>query len=72
MLLVLPLTFKISNSITGPLQKLMTNFENASRGDFSLRMAVTSRTRSASWPGSSTGSWNSSPNTAAAWRSRSG
>lgn len=42
MLLVLPLTFKISNSITGPLQKLMDYFETASHGDFSLRMEVNS------------------------------
>jgi PAS domain S-box-containing protein len=43
MLLVLPLTLKISNSITGPLQKLMEHFEKASLGDFSLRMAVRSK-----------------------------
>lgn len=42
MLLVLTLTFKISESITSPLQKLMAQFENASRGDFSLRMSVDS------------------------------
>lgn len=43
MLLVLSLTYKISDSITSPLQKLMTHFENASKGDFSLRMPVNSR-----------------------------
>lgn len=43
MLLVLALTFKISSSITRPLQKLMDHFENASKGDFSLRMPVTSK-----------------------------
>lgn len=42
MLLVLSLSFKISSSITSPLQKLMDHFENAGKGDFSLRMAVTS------------------------------
>ncbi len=43
MLLVLPLTFKISNSITQPLQGLMDHFAHAREGDFSLRMAVTSK-----------------------------
>jgi PAS domain S-box-containing protein len=43
MLLVLSLTYKISESITSPLQKLMAHFENASKGDFSLRMVVTSK-----------------------------
>ncbi|MFH0781895.1 MAG: cache domain-containing protein [Pseudomonadota bacterium] len=42
MLLVLSLSFKISNSITKPLQKLMDHFDNAGKGDFSLRMVVTS------------------------------
>jgi PAS domain S-box-containing protein len=42
MLLVLSLSFKISNSITSPLRKLMDHFDHAGRGDFSLRMAVTS------------------------------
>ncbi len=42
MLLVLSLSYTISNSITNPLQKLMDHFDNASKGDFSLRMAVTS------------------------------
>lgn len=42
MLLVLSLSYKISNSITNPLQKLMDHFNTASKGDFSLRMAVTS------------------------------
>lgn len=43
MLLVLPLTLKISNSITRPLQGLMDHFENTREGDFSQRMAVTSQ-----------------------------
>lgn len=43
MLLVLSLTFKISESITSPLRKLMTHFDNASKGDFSLRMSVTTK-----------------------------
>ncbi len=43
MLLVLTLTFKISDSITSPLRNLMEKFTDASRGDFSLRMAVTSK-----------------------------
>lgn len=42
MLLVLSLSYKISNSITSPLQKLMDHFDHAGKGDFSLRMAVTS------------------------------
>lgn len=41
-ILVLSLSYKISNSITNPLQKLMDDFNHASKGDFSLRMAVTS------------------------------
>jgi len=43
MLVVLTLTFKISKSITSPLQKMMVHFENASKGDFSLRMTVDSQ-----------------------------
>ncbi len=43
MLLVLSLTFEISDSITNPLQKLMEKFRSASKGDFSLRMTVTSK-----------------------------
>lgn len=43
MLLVLSLTFKISESITSPLRKLMTHFEHASKGNFDLRMLVTSK-----------------------------
>lgn len=42
MFLVLSLSLKISNSITTPLQKLMDHFNRAGKGDFSLRMAVTS------------------------------
>ncbi len=42
MLLVLSLSYKISSSITRPLQKLMDHFDNAGKGDFSLRMVVTS------------------------------
>lgn len=38
MILVLTLSYKISNSITSPLQKLMDHFEVAGKGDFSLRM----------------------------------
>ncbi len=37
LLLVLVLTYKISNSITLPLQKLRQHFEKAGFGDFSLR-----------------------------------
>jgi PAS domain S-box-containing protein len=43
MLLVLTLSFKISDSITSPLRNLMEKFTTASKGDFSLRMAVTSK-----------------------------
>ncbi|TKB25218.1 PAS domain S-box protein [Desulfopila sp. IMCC35006] len=43
MLLVLTLTFKISDSITSPLRNLMEKFTSASKGDFSLRMAVSSK-----------------------------
>ncbi|HBG17719.1 MAG TPA: histidine kinase [Desulfobulbaceae bacterium] len=42
MILVLTLSYKISNSITRPLQKLMDHFEVAGKGDFSLRMTVPS------------------------------
>jgi PAS domain S-box-containing protein len=40
LLMVLSLTYKISNSITRPLQKLRQYFEKASSGDFSLRMPI--------------------------------
>ena len=40
LLLVLSLTYKISDSITRPLQDLRQHFEKASAGDFSLRMAT--------------------------------
>jgi len=43
MLLVLSLTFEISDSITNPLKNLMEKFRSASKGDFSLRMTVTSK-----------------------------
>lgn len=43
MLLVLFLTFRISESISIPLRKLMAHFDDASMGDFSLRMPVTSK-----------------------------
>lgn len=43
MILVLSLTFKISESITSPLQKLMTHFGHASMGNFDLRMSSTSQ-----------------------------
>ncbi len=43
MLFVLTLTFKISDSITSPLQKMMAHFANASTGDFSRRMEVESK-----------------------------
>ncbi len=43
MLLVLSLSYKISNSITNPLQKLMDYFDNAGKGDLSLRMEVSSK-----------------------------
>lgn len=42
MLLVLSLSYKISSSITNPLHKLMGYLDNAGKGDFSLRMPVTS------------------------------
>jgi PAS domain S-box-containing protein len=38
LLMVLPLTFTISSSITKPLQRLMDSFEKASMGKFSLRV----------------------------------
>lgn len=41
-LLVLSVSYKISDSITHPLRKLMDYFNKSSKGDFSLRMAVTS------------------------------
>ncbi len=40
MILILTLTLQIGNSITTPLQRLMSHFENASRGDFSQRMTT--------------------------------
>ena len=40
LLMVLSLTYTISNSITRPLQILQQHFEKASSGDFSLRMAT--------------------------------
>ena len=40
LLMVLSLTYKISASITQPLQKLRQYFEKASFGDFSLRMPI--------------------------------
>lgn len=42
MLLVLSLSYKISNSITTPLQRLIDDFDNTEKGDFSLRMDVAS------------------------------
>jgi PAS domain S-box-containing protein len=42
LLLVLTLTYGISNSITRPLLKLKEYFENASAGDFSQRMVAAS------------------------------
>ncbi|PHR28317.1 MAG: histidine kinase [Desulfotalea sp.] len=42
MLFVLSLTFKISEAITSPLQKLMSHFNSASKGNFNLRMEATS------------------------------
>ncbi len=42
MVLVLSFSYRISNSITNPLEKLMEHFDKASNGDFSLRMQVTS------------------------------
>jgi len=41
-LLVLPLSFKISASITNPLKHLMRNFDHMISGDFSSRMTPTS------------------------------
>ena len=43
MLLVLFLTFKLSDSITSPLRNVMGKFTHASKGDFSLRMEVKSK-----------------------------
>ena len=43
MLLVLTLTFKLSDSITTPLRNVMEKFSNARKGDFSLRMEVKSK-----------------------------
>jgi PAS domain S-box-containing protein len=43
MVLVLSLSFEISDSITNPLKNLMEKFRSASKGDFSLRMVVTSK-----------------------------
>ena len=40
LLMVLSLTYTISNSITRPLQILRQHFEKASSGDFSQRMAI--------------------------------
>ncbi|MDR3630955.1 MAG: cache domain-containing protein [Desulfocapsaceae bacterium] len=42
LLMVLTLTYGISNSITRPLQRLRQHFENASSGDFSQRMITSS------------------------------
>ncbi len=42
LLLVLPITTKISASITDPLQRLMHHFEQVGNGDFSMRMQPTS------------------------------
>jgi len=38
LLLVLPITSRISSSITNPLQELMERFEQGARGDISVRM----------------------------------
>ncbi len=43
LLMVLPLTFKLSESITKPLQTLMNYFEQASTGDFSRRMVANTK-----------------------------
>lgn len=43
LLMVLPLTYTLSTSITNPLKKLMKNFQKASDGDFSPRMEIKSQ-----------------------------
>lgn len=43
LLLVLPITFTISSSITNPLHKLMAHFDRGVSGDFTARMAIESR-----------------------------
>ncbi|WP_319523311.1 cache domain-containing protein [uncultured Desulfosarcina sp.] len=42
-ILVLPLTFRISSSITNPLRELMDRFASGARGDISVRMERNSR-----------------------------
>lgn len=43
LLMVLPLTYTLSTSITNPLKALMKNLQKASNGDFSPRMETTSK-----------------------------
>ncbi len=43
LMLVLPITFKISASITDPLRRLMDHFSRMGRGNFSSRMEPTSK-----------------------------
>jgi PAS domain S-box-containing protein len=42
-ILVLPITLRISSSITNPLQELMTRFASGAKGDISVRMQRKSR-----------------------------
>jgi PAS domain S-box-containing protein len=42
-ILVLPLTLRISSSITGPLQELMKHFSSGAAGDYHVRMDLGSR-----------------------------
>ncbi|MGA6926141.1 MAG: cache domain-containing protein, partial [Desulfosarcina sp.] len=42
-ILVLPITFRISSSITNPLQELMNRFASGAKGDISVRMQRQSR-----------------------------
>ncbi len=42
-ILVLPITFRISSSITNPLQELMDHFATGAKGDISVRMQPKSR-----------------------------
>ena len=42
-ILVLPLTLRISSSITGPLQELMKHFSSGAAGDYHVRMGPESR-----------------------------
>lgn len=43
LMLLLPITFKISSTITNPLRELMIKFDTAAAGDFTVRMQNESR-----------------------------